>query len=481
MKLLILSDLGKKPTRQGLMHNNSRPSGIYHIAKIARDHDVNAEVIDYWREWPQDKLLEAILTWFSNEKDCWISLSGSIDGSSTEQFKDLVFKIKKHIPVKVMLGGYRVTVGQSDWVDIAFIGRCTNIFSKWLRNESIDEYLHSTNPPTYKNYDSIIHETPVCVLPLESDFWDKRETMTLELSLGCKFNCSFCGYDYRNNKNPKFINKQLLKDTLETAYNQFGITEFVLADDTINEVDTKITLLAEVVRELDFDPNFNAFVRLDVLGAQKHQLEILKEARINSMFFGIESFNPGVTKLIRKGGKPERNFDTLRLVRDEYPEAFTFGNFIVGLTGDDEKSIRRYAHQVADEQVLTSAGSNTLRLYASLDNKEIMSDIDMYPEKFGYEIIGTDREWPELGYSSQSWKNNWTNSTDADKLNFWLDKFYADNLNSAYTSHEVSSLRACQPGLEWPLYNKLLNSHNAQTQRMISTYIGKKYAFLLGK
>ena len=37
----------------------------------------------------------------------------------------------------------------------------------------------------------------------ENDFWDSRELMTIETALGCKFNCSFCGYDYRNNTSCK--------------------------------------------------------------------------------------------------------------------------------------------------------------------------------------------------------------------------------------------------------------------------------------
>ena len=46
-----------------------------------------------------------------------------------------------------------------------------------------------------------------------------------------------------------------------------------------------------------------------------------------------------VTKLIRKGGKPEKNYEILRRVKNEFPEAFTFGNLIVGLAGDSEKNV----------------------------------------------------------------------------------------------------------------------------------------------
>lgn len=51
MKLALLSDLGHKPTRIGIIKNNGRGSGAHHICEIARRHGVDATNIDYWMEW----------------------------------------------------------------------------------------------------------------------------------------------------------------------------------------------------------------------------------------------------------------------------------------------------------------------------------------------------------------------------------------------------------------------------------------------
>ena len=480
MKLIVMSDLGAKPTRVGTLLNNNRPAGVHHIVNIANNHGVDAEAIDYWKDWPEELLIESIVSFFGDDPTCWISLSGSIDGSSTEAFKELVVKIKKHCSVKVMLGGYRVTVGDSSWVDLAFMGRCTNIFTDWLEGKDLDQYVHSTNPLTYKNPDKIIRETAVSVVPKENDFWSPRETMSLEMALGCKFNCSFCGYDYRGNKNSVFVDRELLTETMQTAYDKFGIKHFYLADDTMNEIDDKLELLGDVCEDLTFEPDLMGFIRLDVLGAQPHQIELIKRANIKSMFFGIESFSTNVTKLIRKGGKPEKNMDTLAKIRDEYPDLFTYGNFIIGLTGDSEKDIRYYAEKVVNEQLLTSAGSNTLRLYQGLDNTEIMSDIDLNPKKFGYEVIGTDRAWPELGYSSQSWANDWTSSTEAGRITSWLEDYYDTNLQSRYTAHEFQSIKSCLPGLSHAEYNMALPAHNTRRTKLVQKYIKQKSAYLIG-
>ena len=174
MKFVLLTDLGKKPTRAGLLNNNSRSSGSLHIVSEARDFGAEATGIDYWRSWPYELILESILSYFNDDAEPWLALSGSIDGSSTDDFKKLVDDVKKKLPqVKIMLGGYRVPVGTKDWVDIAFIGRSTNLFRKWLNKEPLDEYVMSTEPLTLKNPYGEILEKPVSPIVVPEDFVKK--------------------------------------------------------------------------------------------------------------------------------------------------------------------------------------------------------------------------------------------------------------------------------------------------------------------
>ena len=485
MKFLLLSDLGTKPTRGGLLRNNSRASGALHIVQLANNHGIEATNIDYWRDWGTSVIRDSIISWFGDDEEPWIGLSGSIDGSSTNQFKILVHLLKKEIPhLKVILGGYRVPVGESSWVDMAFIGRSGNIFKQWLQKRDISQYVFSHEqvlPITYKNPHGKILEQPVAPILKEEDFWSPHETHTIEIALGCKFNCSFCGYDYRNNKNPVLIDEEQLFNSIKSAHDKFGITNFVLADDTINEVDTKLELLAKVNDQLDFDPSYMAFVRADVLGAKPRQIELLQNARINSMFFGIESLTPEVTKLIRKGGKPEKMLQSLRMIKNEYPEAFTFGNLIIGLTGDNEQSIWDNCQRIVDEQLLTSGGCNPLRLYNNLENPDVESDFDKDPEKFGYEIIGTDKEWEELGYSSQIWKNDWTDSDGASSIARKVDLFLGENLESNFTSHEIFGLQTLMPGEKWGWYNQYYGLANQRRNKIVKRYIKNKSEWMQGR
>jgi len=482
MKFILLSDLGIKPTRAGNLQNNSRSSGALHIVEIANSYGIESTNIDYWREWGIDNLRKCIVNWFGDDPDPWIGLSGSIDGSSTQEFKHLVHLLKREIPnLKVILGGYRVPTGESDWVDFAFIGRSGNIFSEWLQGNDLEKYVFSRNPLTYKNPHGKILEKPVSPMLQSTDFWSNKETHTIELALGCKFNCSFCGYDFRNNKNPVLIDPEQVFNTLTDAYNNFGITNFVLADDTINEIDDKLILLGGIVEQLDFEPNFMAFVRADVLAAKPHQIELLQQSRINSMFFGIESLNPNVTKTIRKGGKPERMFSGLKQLKRDYPEAFTYGNLLIGLTGDSEKDIWRNCYKIVNEQILTSAGCNSLRIYENLENPDVMSDIDKNPQKFGYDIIGTDKEWAELGYSSQTWKNDWITTEESDALSLKVDQFLMHNLKSYFTAHEIFGMQTMLPNLPHKQYNDMINLYNRGRNKVVANYIEQKSRWMLSR
>tara|TARA_R110001592_G_scaffold110520_1_gene306889 strand:- start:4069 stop:5517 length:1449 start_codon:yes stop_codon:yes gene_type:complete len=482
MKFVLLSDLGTKPTRGGQLFNNSRASGALHIVQVANNLGVEATNIDYWRDWGTAQIRDSILEWFADDEEPWIGLSGSIDGSSTKEFKTLIHLIKAQLPqLKVMLGGYRVPTGESSWVDMAFIGRSGNIFTKWLQGEDLSEYVFATEPLTYKNPHGEILEKPVAPILKEEDFWHPGETHTIELALGCKFNCSFCGYDFRNNKNPVLIDEEHLFNSIKSAHDNFGIKNFVLADDTINEVDSKLELLAKINDQLDFEPNYMAFVRADVLGAQTHQIDLLQRARINAMFFGIESLSPNVTKQIRKGGKPERMLQSLKMIKQEYPEAFTYGNLIIGLTGDNEKSIIDNCYKLINDQLLTSGGCNALRLYNNLENPDVESDMDKDPTKFGYEIIGTDKEWEELGYSSQIWQNDWINSNKADELSARVDKLLMEGLKSKFTSHEIFGLQSLIPDQDWGFYNDKYLLANQIRNKIVRKYIKKKSNWMLGR
>lgn len=478
MKLAVLSSLDFRLTRKGLLESNSRLSGPHRICNLATEIGYDATAIDYFNHWDQDELVDALVSWFGDDPRIIIGTSGSVNDGNTELFKNVCLKIKLRLPhLKVILGGYRIITGEASWIDASFIGRCANIVKDYLLQKDISRYLIANNPPSYKNPLGVISEDPVAPILCESDFCSDKEIITIETGLGCKFNCAFCGFDYRNNRRPVVNNLNNLIKSCQTAYDVSGMTDFFLADDTINEVDSKLELLAELSTKLSFKPRFMAFARLDVIGAKPHQIDLFKRANIDTLFFGIESLNPSVTKMIRKGGKPEKNYDVLRRLKKEYAEAFTYGNFIIGLTGDSEKDIWDHSRRIVDEQLLTSAGCNPLRIYSKIDNPESQSEIDKNPKKYGYTLIDGG-EYAGQAYQADLWVNEWTSYEESTVISNKLDMFLSENLRSAFTAHEYFSIRSTIPGLAVEEYNKLLPLVNVRQVKNIKRYIAQKLNWL---
>lgn len=475
MRLLILSDLESRHTRIGKMGNNSRLAGPLWICELSRKHGVIADTIDYFRSWDRSLLVSSILKFFRDDEEIYLATSGSVDDSNTIYFKEICEEIRQTKPnLKVILGGYRVITGNADWVDVSFIGRCSNLFEDYLAGKDISQFKISDNPVTYKNPHNIILEAPVTPTVSGLEFASEYEMLTIELGLGCKFNCAFCGFDYRNNKKAVLTTVDNIVKACQTAYDKYGITDFYLADDTINEVDDKLKLLVEANKKLSFQPNFMAFARLDIIGAKPHQIDLLRRANINTMFFGIESLNPAVTKSIRKGGNPERNYETLRMLKQEYPEAFTYGNFIAGLTGDSEQDIFDGTNRIIDEQLLTSAGINPLRIYSRIDNPDSQSEIDKNPTKYGYEILDGGEFAGQYGYDADYWKNDWCDNQKAQRISVEVDNLFTRGLRSVYTAHEYAAMKAMIPGHTIEKYNSLLYVANQTQKMLVSNYIREK-------
>jgi hypothetical protein len=479
MKVVVVSSLAQRGTRLGALDNNAKLSGPLSICEMVRAIGGEATTVDYFDKWNINVLAECLCTWFGDEKHIVIGTSGSINDGNTILFARLCSIIRQTLPhLKVVLGGYRVITGNASWVDVSFIGRCKNLVRDWLLGNDISKFQVSSDPPSYRNPYNSIQEDPVSPIMVPGDLGSAEELITIELSLGCKFNCSFCGYDYRNNRTPLVNTVDRVVESCQTAYDLFGMTNFFLADDTINEVNSKLEVLAEVSNQLSFTPEFMAFARLDVMGAKPEQIELMQKGNLKTMFFGIESLNPAVTKDIRKGGKPERNYDIMRMIKRDFPEAFTYGNFIIGLEGDSEADIWKHMHKIVDEQLLTSAGCNALRIYNDLDNWENMSDIDRDPGKFGYKLSESTSFAGQYGYDANVWTNSWTDYNKASALSSEVDQYLSANLSSAFTAHEQFSIKTMMPGLSHANYAKLLPTLNRKARSIQSKYILRKSLWL---
>ena len=140
----------------------------------------------------------------------------------------------------------------------------------------------------------------------EDDFVQAHELLTVELSRGCRFRCKYCNYAFLGIKEDTSTHADLLRAEFIDNYERFGTTNYILADDTLNDRESKLEMLGDVVQSLPFEPNFACFIRMDLTVAKPQQLKLLSRARVWAHFYGVETFNDDAGKAVAKGMPSKR-------------------------------------------------------------------------------------------------------------------------------------------------------------------------------
>ena len=428
------SDLKNNP--QSFIHGNNlqhaKPSAPYKVSELFREHGYTSTVFNYFSQWAKGEMIETLIK-YSEGYPLLIAYSVTLNNGDQylNKLEEFTTSIKDNIPGSVtILGGVRNFENidrYKDIGDIIYVGRSLPLLMKDIHNKEFDNLIGTTFESIVVNYPNNENrmDNPVVHKFYDSDTWMPHDVPIFETGIGCKFNCTFCNYDFRNIKNPKITAIDSLVKFFNEA-NAFGITHFYSADDTINETDDKIDVIHQAVKELDFTPHIASFARQDVLFNRPDRIEKMSEAGLTSLFFGIESVNHKANKMIRKGSSPERILDTLRQIKSVNPDFFLFSGMIIGLTHDSESSIMHYNDVLLSERLLDGISYMPLRIMEDETMWDWQSEIDKNPAKYGYNIkSGASRPRAFRSSNNAYWSNDWTDYDGAIRLR---DNLFEHNL-----------------------------------------------------
>ena len=417
---------GGHATRKG--KNTARSPGSHMVAQVFRNEDydtINIEYIYDWLTTPEyiAGLKRVIANHFADGTDCVIALSLTIGHHAILQNPHLfsmLSTLKKTKGVRLCAGGvYRQMVinrdkGRDnitdliDIIDAYFIGRSLTMFPTWLRKHDMSEHFFAQDGDStwYKLKDLGVPEPPITMPLVDSDCYSPRDVLSIELGIGCKFNCSFCNTPFKKT-DTKFQDIDNLIEVLDTANKKYGVTHFNVVDETSNEHETKYETLLTAVRQLDYQPVFNGYARLDMLHRKPHQIDQIAEIGFKGLFFGIETLDDKAGKLIRKGGGRYNLLNSLETLKSTIPDLYRLGSFIVGLTHDSEEKIRSGFDYIVDNELLHNIYLNPVGIAPAEPGDSWASDFSLMPEKFGYEITKTHKD------NICEWKNDWTTFHEA--------------------------------------------------------------------
>lgn len=428
MKAIVITENNMGAGHFGNNEVIARPPGAQIVGDIFTQNGYDVQNIDFFGSWDHDKLLDLLCDWV-NDEEVIVSFSISLSFYDSGKYQTFGMRMKERNPkAKCIIGGVRYAdslkteksiLYKDSWLDAIFLGRSMRNFDTWLKGnvESLPTRMQGstlvigTDKELEKDF-AVIHKFN------EQNMWCEKDIATFEISLGCKFNCSFCNYDFKNIKNPDLADAEELHQFFLQAY-EYGVTNFYFADDTVNESVEKLEIFRKATENLPYKPRVSGFFRVEMLAKQyEEQLAAFKNAEIMGMYFGLETWNKEAGKTIGKAMDREKIKEILRRLKKDLPGVHLFSSFIVGLRNDNYDHMFRELKKEMAEGLLDARTYLPLALYDMPETFDSKGQIEADPVKFGFQTFKPRGAYhgTRLDLEVLEWRNSWTSSQEAGRM-----------------------------------------------------------------
>jgi radical SAM superfamily enzyme YgiQ (UPF0313 family) len=473
-----------------------RVGGAYRIATTLRREGWDIEVIDFFYHWNLDQLKELIKIRHQAGQLSWVGFSATwINYSSAPIQKmliDLLRHIKENYPEIITLAG-----GQNPSIDFPIYDDIDYIIGGFGEHavSAVLKYKFSNGPhfkgvPRSKGWyidaNTFYPAWPMSDLSIEyesRDFIYPNETLSTETSRGCKFACTFCNFPVLGVKEDTTRDLEGFYTELQRNYDLYGVTNYQVADETLNDRDEKLAKIGNVVKRLSFEPNFSAFIRGDILFSRPQQKELLAEAGVWAHYFGIETFNHDTGKSIGKGMHPDKIKAGLLDTRDYFLSTIKKYRGTVSLVYGLPKETKESIASALDWLCNNWSDQNVISFPYNINLTGKKSTIDENYEKYGYSIMKQEKRelYNRHNFFSNDltiWENEHMNMYDAiEAVDEQIRRFHpgyidswklfgmlpvCDSIDFALSLHEYNE--------GWKVQDKLIK----KSLEIKSEYIDKK-------
>jgi lipoate synthase len=409
-----------------------RPLAPFGLNDVFKERNIPSTVVNYADWFTVDQLVYCITTWLEKNNlskpiICFSSLS-QIDILDTNNViqKVLTILLDKDIEFMFIAGGPSHQYPNSNeknsiYPNYIFCGRALHILEQWLDNK-IDIEDHIMPIGNFKRLSpktADVKEEPIVPKLYDDYCLTKHDVIQMELRIGCKFNCTFCSFEYRGAKKVTTSKAHQVYEYMQTAKDKYGITNFSIQDDTVNEDEEKLMVLKDATELLDYRPNVGGFIRFDLLMRKKHVLPLLDSCGFQNAWFGLESFHEEANKVVRKRIKREDIFNFLRHIRKEYPHWRFNASVIVGLPKEPLEHIKETMKTVTRENLLDGVDFYPLMIEKGSSHvmSEHASEFSRYPEKFGIKFLKNNIDYNHnTQHTSLFWSHEHANVKTAKQM-----------------------------------------------------------------
>lgn len=420
-----------------------RTMGAYKIANCLERTGWRATVVDWVSAWSQQELEEYLDSVVQSDTQLF---GISYTWLTPEYAQELVAKLQRRYPgIKTLVGGQQF-VQHDLGADLYMYGYAESalesVINYWFAGGELPKGMRPIElggaqlidcNADYPAMD--LGDYGVTYRP--DDYIQPTEQLTVELSRGCRFACKYCNYAFLGVKQDTSTAHELLRAELVRNYREWGTTNYIIADDTLNDRDSKLEMLAEVVESLDFEPNFASFIRIDLTVSKPKQLSLLSRARVWAHFYGVETFDAAAGKAVSKGMSPDKIkqglIDMRKHMLDELGLYRGSLGMIAGLPGETPESWRASEQWLLDNWVDQNWTWWPLEI-STEDNLATVSEFS--------------REWSKNGYSEMQ---------DQSRINYVKDVFLRQKNHiqhkydhkTLYWQHNAADLKDAVDFVQW--------------------------------
>ena len=269
-----------------------------------------------------------------------------------ESSKRLINKVKK-FGKPIVAGGPLFTTGYEDFpeVDHLILGEVEETIKRFLEDleKGSPERIYFTQefPDLTK---SVIPEWRLIKL-------SRYNSMSIQYSRGCPFDCEFCDVVRLNGHSPRYKNKEQIISELDALYNHGWHAGVFFVDDNFisNKRNVKNELLPAIInwqkkRGRPFTFNTQASINL---ADDEELMKLMVEAGINSVFIGIESPDNDSLEEANKSQNKNRNLiESVKKIQKAGMEVQA--GFIVGFDSDKPSIFQRQIDFIQKSGIVTA-------------------------------------------------------------------------------------------------------------------------------
>jgi radical SAM superfamily enzyme YgiQ (UPF0313 family) len=228
----------------------------------------------------------------------------------------------------------------------------------------------------------------------------KYQSMTIQYSRGCPFNCEFCDIVILNGHKPRTKDKDQVVAELDALYDRGWRASVFFVDDNFigNKRKLKLEILPAIVEWMEERNHpFTFFTEASInLADDEELMRMMTAAGFNMVFVGIES--PSEDSLVECNKLPNKNRDLLASVKKIQNYGLQVqGGFIVGFDSDPLSIFRSQIDFIQKSGIVTAMVGVLMAPPETRLYKRLKKENRILPKGSGDNTDGSTNFIPKMG------------------------------------------------------------------------------------